>query len=508
MNIQKIEIGPYLEIARRRKMWIAIPFLLSLIIGIGIIIISDKMYKASTTVLIEEQSVSRSYVEPAVRQEIDSQVNKISKQINSRSNLEDLINEYELKKVRENKYKKFISEIKNSIQNISVNTGNAEGEYKIDMKSELDNIHNVRENIEIQFDDKNQSIEISFQWHSPRLAADVTNALASQFIAQSLNLRQDMVIGTTKFLDSEVERIRKELIQKELALEEFKRKHMGMLPNQLQSNLNISSQFKDELSNLEAKVESEKQRYLFLSRQLALNMDQQNSNGETLIEELQRQQDKLDELLFRYTENHPDVQNLKRRIDKIKFVLNTQGEADSSNGEVQYGSNDENGSFSSDTDSPELQRIQNNINRYQDKINEIRVQLRTYRNRIENTSQVELELINLERDYDTVNKRYQDLLSKKLNAQLAEKLEQWQKGEHFRIVDEALPPLAPYQPDIPRILLLAAALGLGLGGGAAYMREIMDPGFYAPEEIEAYLDTEVVVSFPFDDQSYKKSKKT
>jgi polysaccharide chain length determinant protein (PEP-CTERM system associated) len=508
MNIQKIEIGPYLEIARRRRLWVAIPFLLSLIIGIGIIIVSDKMYKASTTILIEEQTVSSSYVEPSVRQGIDSQLKKISKQINSRANLTELINEYNLEEVKENKYIALINKIKKPIENIFVNTGNAEGDDGSSIKTNLDTIHKVRENIDIQFNDKNQGIEISFQWHNAQLAADVTNALATQFISQSLNIRQDMVIGTTNFLDSEVDRIRKELIKKEMALEEFKRKHMGMLPNQLQSNLNISSQLKEELSNLETKMESEKQRYLLLSRQLALNMNQQDPNGESLIEELKRQQDNLDELLIRYTDNHPDVQSLKRRIEKLKIALKNQNDEKMLTDEEQYGLYNENVSFSSNSESPELQRIQNNINRYQDKINQIRAQLQTYRNRIENTSQVELELINLERDYDTVNKRYQDLLSKKLNAQLAEKLEQWQKGEHFRIVDEALPPIAPYKPDIARILLVAVALGLGLGGGAAYMREMMDPGFYAPEEIESYLETEVVVSFPFDDQNSNKRKST
>ena len=427
----------------------------------------------------------------------------------------EVIDKYNLNEFRENKYKKYLSKLKKTIVNIFVDIGNAENEKNVEnennndsMSSELGNIHRVRENIEIEFNDKNESIGISFQWHNPQLAADVTNALASQFIAQSLNLRQEMVVGTTKFLDSEVDRIRQELIEKEMVLEEFKRKHMGMLPSQLQSNLNISSQLKDELSNLEAKLESEKQRYLFLSRQLALNMNQQDPNGETLIEELQRQQENLDELLIRYTENHPDVQNLIRRIEKIKSALKNQSDAELFAEEEQYRLSDTNMSYGSDIDSPELQRIQNNIDRYQDKINEIRAQLQTYRTRIENTSQVELELINLERDYDTVNKRYQDLLSKKLNAQLAEKLEQWQKGEHFRIVDEALPPIAPYQPDIARIMLMAVALGLGLGGGAAYMREMTDPGFYAPEEIEAYLDTEVVVSFPFDDQSTNKRKNT
>ena len=52
---------------------------------------------------------------------------------------------------------------------------------------------------------------------------------------------------------------------------------------------------------------------------------------------------------------------------------------------------------------------------------------------------------------------------------------------------------------------MALLLGLGLGFGLAFLRETMDPAFYNPEDLEDFLQTKVMVTLPFgnDSQKYK-----
>ena len=491
MNIPKYELSPYIEIGKRRKLWIILPFVASIIIGIVFIIISDKMYKAKTIILIEDQKISSSYVEPSVRDDMISRMRKIMQKINSRANLNKLIEDYNLIQAEKNSHNELLYKAKNNLSSLFAFVKKSSAENDISRESDfLDHVNNVRDNIDIQFDDEEQTVQIIFQWYDPQVTADVTNALASQFIEQNMKIREEMVIKTTNFLDSEVSRIREELVEKEQVLEEFKRQHMGKLPEQLQSNLNILNQLKDDLGNLESKLEFEKQQYRLIQSQLALTENKNMPQGHSLRDELTQLENELDVLLMRYTENHPDVESLSRRIGKLRLALQSQPERYSAG--IQ-----ESASFAA-LSSPELVAIENRISRYQTQINEARAQMRMYKNRIEGTSKVELDLRNLERDYDTVNKRYQDLLAKKLNAQLAEKLEQWQKEEKFQIVDAALPPLTPFRPNILQVMLLAMSLGLGLGGASAYLREVMDPGLYTPEEVESYLDTEVTISLPFE----------
>ena len=76
---------------------------------------------------------------------------------------------------------------------------------------------------------------------------------------------------------------------------------------------------------------------------------------------------------------------------------------------------------------------------------------------------MQLELISLQRDYDTINNQYSSLLAKKLESELAESMEKRQKGEQFKILDHAKLPEKPFKPNLRKILLAALMLGLAAG---------------------------------------------
>jgi uncharacterized protein involved in exopolysaccharide biosynthesis len=100
------------------------------------------------------------------------------------------------------------------------------------------------------------------------------------------------------------------------------------------------------------------------------------------------------------------------------------------------------------------------------------------------------------RDYNLLKAHYQSLLDKKIQAQLAENLERKQKGEQFRILDAATPPMHPIKPDKKNLFGLAFILALGLGGGLAYLKEYMDRSFYKGAEVEQFLGFPVIAVLP------------
>jgi uncharacterized protein involved in exopolysaccharide biosynthesis len=110
-----------------------------------------------------------------------------------------------------------------------------------------------------------------------------------------------------------------------------------------------------------------------------------------------------------------------------------------------------------------------------------------------------MQLKDLQRDYETVNKRYHNMLAKKLDAQMAEELEKRQKGEQFRVIDSAIPPEAPFKPDMRKLGLMTFLLGLGFGGGLAYLRESLDPAFYSPDDAETHVGRKIIVTLPWED---------
>lgn len=493
IQINKLDFQPYVEIAKRRKWWIITSLVLFLAFGFFYYLESPKMYKATTLILLEAQRVPQNYVSSTISDSLENRLNTIYQQVHSRTNLEKIIKDFQLYPVQ--KEKGPIEQLRIQMASFMKNSeasNTVEGNNSSPISG---SVGDIRNKIDVSLRGNNRAIEITFEWYDPFIAAEVTNAIASQFISQNLKVREEIARGTTNFLDSEVLRIRQDLELREKSLEEFKRKHMGELPNQLQSNLQILNQLKEELNNLEKRVDMENNQAMMIASQINYITGRQkagsteNSDGVS-IKDLENE---LNQLMTRYTVSHPDVIALKTLISKTKRnqqSITTRDASTQDSGIVE----DNPTIFELNS---QLNQIKYRISTYERQIRDVRTQIREYKQRVENTSNVELQLKDLERDYEAVNKRYQEVLTKKLDAQMAEELEKRQQGEKFRIVDPAVPPNGPYKPDMGRIMVVALMLGLGMGGGLAYIKESLDPVFYTPEEIEKYLGTKVIASLSY-----------
>jgi len=133
---------------------------------------------------------------------------------------------------------------------------------------------------------------------------------------------------------------------------------------------------------------------------------------------------------------------------------------------------------------------------YKAEIKKIRSQVKWYEKKVEDTPKREQELLTRNRDYNNLNELYNSLLNRKLEAAMAVSMERKQKGEQFKVVDPAKIPSRPVEPDLKKMILLTLALGLGLGGGLAFLIETMDTSFKIPEEVEKELQLPVLVSMP------------
>src|SRR6185295_14298338 len=81
----------------------------------------------------------------------------------------------------------------------------------------------------------------------PQVAQRVTKELTDLFISENLEARQEQSENTTQFLESHLEEARKSLSEQEEKIREFKDQHLGDLPGQLQSNLQILSGLQTQL---------------------------------------------------------------------------------------------------------------------------------------------------------------------------------------------------------------------------------------------------------------------
>src|SRR5262249_20403943 len=116
-------------------------------------------------------------------------------------------------------------------------------------------VERMRKDIEIELvrgdGDQITSFNIYYSSRDPHLAQQVTGELTNLFISENLELRQQKSEDTTKFLEQQLETARQALAEQEEKVRIFKDQHLGELPTQLSSNLQILSGLQSQLQSAE-----------------------------------------------------------------------------------------------------------------------------------------------------------------------------------------------------------------------------------------------------------------
>ena len=119
-----------------------------------------------------------------------------------------------------------------------------------------------------------------------------------------------------------------------------------------------------------------------------------------------------------------------------------------------------------------------------------------YQSRLEAAPTRESELTALMRDYSTYSEQYRSLLSKNQEAKMSANLERRQGGEQFRLLDPARIPERPFSPNRPRILAMALAMGLAIGGGLIALLEYRDRSLRTDDDVMLVLALPVLAVIP------------
>ena len=452
-----------------------IPFCLAMIAGIGLSIKLPRIYEASTLILIQPQRVPENYVQSIVSTDTSERISTLSQQVLSRTNLEKLI-----------------------------------GEFKLFQNAEFSNVYiedklkNLRERIDINVSrDRrgNDAFTISFQDRDPETVMNVTNALAAYFIDENLRIREAQAVGTSDFLDAELQNMKSRLEAVESQLKNYRESNMGELPEQLNSNLSILDRLQEHLSESQQNLADAKIRLVALQNEAAQPRNQPTTviigtEAQQETNDIDQMRAQLDTLLGRYTERHPDVVRLKARIVELEKQAEqrAQSEAEST---TENSSNQAPAAASLD---PQFRAQHNEITlemrRLEVDIADTRRQIDIYQQRVENTPKREQELLSLRRDYQNIQASYDSLLARKLEAEIAVNMERKQKGEQFRILDEAKLPQKPVKPNMKKLFIMVVGAGLAIGGGIIFLLEYFDNTFKRPDDIESDLKLKVLCTVP------------
>src|SRR5690606_33087105 len=131
----------------------------------------------------------------------------------------------------------------------------------------------------------------------------------------------------------------------------------------------------------------------------------------------------------------------------------------------------------------QLEVVNYQITSNQRDVTRLQERIAGYQAKVDAVPARESELVELTRDYSTMQAAYTDLLMKRENAVIAANLEHRRIGEQFRLVDAASRPERPdNQPQRMAIMSSGAIGGLLMGLLLAGFLELRDSSFRRPEE--------------------------
>ncbi len=446
-------------------------------------------YKSSTLILVEQPSMPKDYVTPNIADNLQERLQSISEQILSRSRLLAIINELNL--------------------------------YANDRRrlSPDEIVDQMRKDIEIELvrsEDKHiNAFNVYYTASDPRIAQQVTSKLTNLFINENLEARQQESEGNTRFLETQLVTVQQTLEAQEEKIREYKAQHIGELPSQLGSNLQILTGLQAQLQAESSALNMAKQQRVYTETLLnQYNTLKEPSKGGSddgmglaqLNEQLEKLKLQLRDLTSTYGDKYPEVRITKDKIAKTEAQRDALvAKAKSKDGNTQADAKAEASAYNATAakDPSLLPHLQSQL-----KANEIEIKNREqaiaalsarindYQTRLNQEPIREQQLADLTRGYEQTKESYDGLLKKKNESAMATSMELLQQGGHFRIID---PPSLPLKPSFPNRLKLCGiglVIGLVLGAGVVWTSEMMDDRVYSEVELRKLLPVLVLSEIP------------
>jgi polysaccharide chain length determinant protein (PEP-CTERM system associated) len=463
-----------IRVVKQRRWFVLIPFAIGVALAPFLARFAPEQYRSETLIMVVPQRVPDDYVKPTVTQSVADRLPAITDQILSRSRLERIIEEMNL----------YPEERKRMVME--------------------DVVAQMRRDVGVQVEGRDaDSFRVSFVSSDPETAQRVAERLASLYIEQNLTDRSAQAESTSQFLDSQLEQAKQRLMAQEKKLEEYRLRHAGELPSQMQSNLQVIQGATMQLSSLNDAINRAQERRLLIERQLAevqatpVASSVPNSNEVRLTpqQQLEFARARMAALLQRYTPNHPEVVSLERTIEELVAKIGEETPLSASAPPLSPAEAAQRKRIA-DLEA-ELAIIDRQLETHREEEKRLRARIAEYQAKVDAAPTRESELVELTRDYSTLQTAYANLLMKREQSMIAANLERRQIGEQFRILDPAARPQRPFnQAQRLGVMSSGALAGVVLGLLIIALLELRDTSFRRQEEVHQVLNLPVLALIP------------
>lgn len=435
----------------RRRWWLVVVAWLICIIGWAVVHNMPDQYQARARVFVDTDTILKPLLANiALQSDMDGQVELLFKNILSRTNLEKIVRLSDL-------------------------------DLQVSNEREFDELVNSLEgNIKILKLDKKQNLyQLTYKHQSPEQAKRVLEATINVMMESFLGQSRTDSKSAQEFIDREISEYEQRLLTEEQRMAEFKRVNGELLPGdaggiyqRLEAERKLLEASRLELQEREGQLTAARATLQGDKSQIAAPRALTVSRFDDRIAALQQ---RLDDISLRFTDNHPDIIELKQLIKDLERQRKQELEDYSRKSSPAP----------MPADNAYINELQLLVSQLDSQVASLRIRVANYQNRVmaleddvARVPAIEAEFVALRRGYDITRNKYDDLLTRREQASLAQRAEDQKDGLKFRIIDQARALPDPVGP--PRLMLLTAVLFAGFGGGIgiAFLLSELSPRIY------------------------------
>ncbi len=453
------------------KRWIglAAAWAVLVVCGLAVALMKDQ-YQASARVYVNTQTVLKPLMQGLAQQpDLNQQVEMLARTLVSRPNAEKLLADPSLGLLQKDD-----GEPLTEAERAAAVTGLMR-KIKITPSSTGAPTGNGNENSGTHL------YAISYQDSDPQRAERLVERLLALFSASITDTKTRDSKEASRFIDEQIASHERKLTEAENRLKEFKVRNFGTSGASSGDHFSRMALLSEEISRLQVELGAAEQSRNALRRELAAVEPQvtadslRSANASPRLNEIESRIDaerrQLNELLSRFTDQHPDVAHLRRSIasleaERTRYVR--QAMTDRSRG----------GAAAAD---PVFQRVRTALADAEANVASLRTRLGAQQARLQQAQtlgarmpEIEAELASLNRDYDVLKRNHEELVRRRESAQLGLKLDETSHMADFRVVE---PPRAEPTPVAPTrktfalfSVVLALVVGLLAAWGVAWLR--------------------------------------
>ncbi len=441
----------------RRWIGLAVAWIVA-IVAVAVVSRIPEKYEASARVYVDTESLLRPLLAGlAIQPNLDQQVALISRTLISRPNVEKLVRMADL--------------------DLGVQTNEQREELVDQVTRSIQLGGNVAANLYV----------ISYRDSDPNKAKKIVQSLLQIFVESSLGDKRQDTQTAVKFLDDQIKSYEKTLNATENRIKEFKLKYMGVA-GQGQDYFARMTQLGTEIQSARLDLESADQARDSYKRNLAGEQapDLLGGSSDSGVSEAVPEIDSrlaalhgdLDNLLRKYTEEHPDVISTKRLIaqleDQRKAVIAARRKAAQAAGKTA----------SPTAQDPVYQQMKLSLADAEASVASARAKLagleaeqRRLKAQAELVPEAEAQYTQLTRDYDIQKRTYDSLVSRRESAMMGREVQDT-GGAQFRIIDPPRVSPKPVEPNRLALLGLAFVFSIAAGLFASLAVSQLMPTFH------------------------------